>query len=59
MQWRKKISGLTSLMVWGMAVLLAICLVSAHINPSVISLLGILTLFTPFIILLNILAVIY
>ena len=59
MKIRKTISGLTSVLVWTLAILLLISLLCAHVNPSFLSLAGVFTLLTPGLILLNIIALIY
>ncbi|MCP4122261.1 MAG: endonuclease/exonuclease/phosphatase family protein [Bacteroidetes bacterium] len=56
---RQSISGVTSIIIWSLAILLLICLGAAYLNPSILPFTGLITLLTPFLILLNILALFY
>jgi endonuclease/exonuclease/phosphatase family metal-dependent hydrolase len=59
MKIRKAISGFTSVIIWALAILLLLCLLCAYLNPAVIAFSGLLTLLTPVLILLNIIALVY
>ena len=56
---RNGISGVTSILIWSLALLLLIALAAAHLNPSIISVSGLFTLLTPILILANLIALIY